>query len=69
VAHFLLTLELLPALNPERATIVAVSSNGHYLSLASEEDTFGFSDETSYNRVIQYGRAKLANILFAQELQ
>jgi len=72
--HFLLTQLLLPQLEAATAagvaTIVAVSSNAHFVSypegiLPSIER---MNDEQQYNRVQAYGQSKLANILFAQEL-
>jgi retinol dehydrogenase-12 len=68
VAHFLLTHELLPVLRKApKATIVSVASNAQFLTDKSD-DISTFNDEATYNIAIQYGRSKLANVLFAQEL-
>ncbi|KAH9262366.1 hypothetical protein BASA82_000584 [Batrachochytrium salamandrivorans] len=75
VAHFLLTKLLLPSMK-SKSTIVSVASNLHFLasldwSLLSGrgvENISDFSNPVTSNRFLQYGRAKLANILFAKEL-
>ena len=68
VAHFLLTQELLPVLRKSpKATIVSVSSNAHF-AVDGVDDISKFNDKETYNIVIQYGRSKLANLLFAKEL-
>lgn len=75
VAHFLLAKQLLPSMKP-KSTIVSVASNLHFLaSLSSSalsgqgvDDISDFSNPATSNRFVQYGRAKLANILFAKEL-
>ena len=68
VAHFLLTHELLPVLEKSpKATIVSVASNAQYQA-DKQDDISLFNDKASYNPFIQYGRSKLANVLFAKEL-
>lgn len=70
VAHVLLTNLLLPTLK-NKSTVVAVSSNGHYMAMLDRDvaNTFAFiNNPQEYNRYLQYGRAKLANILFSKHL-
>lgn len=71
LAHFYLTKLLLPLIKSSApATIVSVSSNGHFgtygegvrLSLEA------LNDESKYNPIMGYGQSKLCNVLFAQEL-
>ena len=73
--HFLLTQELLPLLkqaakSAEVASIVSVSSVGHYASypegiLGSIEE---MNNEKRYSDLKAYCQSKLANVLFTQEL-
>lgn len=67
LGHFALTGLLLPLLlkNPE-ARIVTVSSGAHVLGRIDFDDLQG---ERSYSRWRAYGQSKLANLLFAYELQ
>ncbi len=66
LSHFLLTNLLLPALQASSAArVLNVSSGGHY------NQSIDFDDlQTShrYNPMRAYGRSKLANILFSNEL-
>ncbi len=67
LGHFALTGLLLPALlRAEEARVVTVSSIAHYLG------SFNFrnlADAKSYRPWSAYSRSKLANLLFAYELQ
>ena len=68
LAHFVLTGALLPALeSAEAARVVTVSS------LAARRGVLDFNDlnwqRQPYSKVAAYGRAKLANLCFATELQ
>jgi NAD(P)-dependent dehydrogenase (short-subunit alcohol dehydrogenase family) len=66
LAHFVLTLELLDALRAAgRARVVTVSSEAH------QRDRLDFADlelERGYGGVRAYGRSKLMNVLFSNEL-
>ena len=68
LAHFLLTGALLPALQAAPAARVVTVS-----SLAAKRGTLNFNDlnweREPYSKVAAYGRAKLANLCFATELQ
>ena len=71
LGHFLLCRMLLPSINDETGRVVHLSSRAHrrhpdpidYSRLAQEHQ----SDE-DYDRWLAYGRTKLANILFSNEL-
>ena len=71
LGHFLLTTQLLPVLECQRdhqdARVVVVSSSIHKVP-----ERFDFDDmmsEQDYSLFGTYGKSKLANVLFAQELQ
>lgn len=66
LGHFLLTQELLPALKKGKAKIINVSSEAHRFSGDPSED---FSLKKSSNTGAAYGRVKLYNILFTNELK
>jgi len=71
VVHQLLTQELLPLLEVSQpATVVSVSSNGHFQALPADMmlDVDALSDKSNYNSTEHYGSSKLANVFFAQEL-
>jgi len=67
IGHFALTAQLLPLLRKSPgARVVTVSS------IASRAGTINFNDlqsESSYNPMKAYNQAKLANLMFAFELQ
>lgn len=66
LGHFLLTQELLPALKKGKAKIINVSSEAHRFSGNPSDD---FSLKKSSNTGSAYGRVKLYNILFTNELK
>ena len=67
LGHFALTGLLLPLLlATPAARIVTVSSGAHILGKINFDDLQG---ERSYNKWRTYGQSKLANLLFAYELQ
>ncbi|XP_071515973.1 retinol dehydrogenase 12-like isoform X2 [Panulirus ornatus] len=66
LGHFLLTCLLLPLLtHSEPACIITVSSLAHAGSVIRFDD---MNNEKDYNRLVAYGRSKLANILFTRQL-
>lgn len=66
LAHFALTLRLLPLLSvPPGARVVTVSSELHRRGRIHFEDIKG---EKAYGRLAFYAQSKLANVLFALEL-
>jgi NAD(P)-dependent dehydrogenase (short-subunit alcohol dehydrogenase family) len=78
LGHFLLTMKLLPALmNGARGgmgRVVAVSSRRHFLAPKAGIDFSNLTHEELlasglYDPLANYGQSKLANILFASELQ
>lgn len=64
LGHFALTGELLPALGAAR--VVTVSSNAHRMGRIDLDD---LDSERSYRPWPAYGQSKLANLLFAMQLQ
>jgi protochlorophyllide reductase len=67
LGHFALTGLLLPALRRSAAPrVVTVSSNAHKFGRINFDDLMGL---TKYSRWRSYGQSKLANLLFAFELQ
>jgi NAD(P)-dependent dehydrogenase (short-subunit alcohol dehydrogenase family) len=66
LGHFLLTKELLPALKKGKAKIINVSSEAHRISTDPAQD---FSIKKSSTTGTAYGKAKLYNILFSNELK
>ena len=71
LAHFYMTKLLLPLVKASApATIVSVSSNGHFgtYSEGVKLNVESLNDEGSYNSIAAYGQSKLCNVLFAQEL-
>lgn len=66
LGHFLLTRELLPALEKGKAKIINVSSEAHRISTYPKKD---FSLKKSSNTTSAYGKVKLYNILFTNELK
>jgi NAD(P)-dependent dehydrogenase (short-subunit alcohol dehydrogenase family) len=71
LGHFKLTNMLLPKLiasNDKDARIVCVSSEAHRFGKLSKDDLF-YKKSGSYNNWKSYGQSKLANVLFANELQ
>ncbi len=67
LGHFALTLALLPLLRhrPD-ARVVTVSSGAQYFGRIEFDDLMG---ERRYDRWKAYGQSKLANVMFALELQ
>ncbi|CEO99452.1 short chain dehydrogenase [Plasmodiophora brassicae] len=70
VGHFLLTRELLPALErAERPRIVNLSSDAHWWAPKPEGIVFdSINDENRMGTWARYGQSKLANILFTRGL-
>ncbi|MBH23232.1 MAG: short-chain dehydrogenase [Myxococcales bacterium] len=67
LGHFALTgLLLAPLLNAEAARVVTVSSQAHRVGAIRFSDLHG---EQGYDKWRAYGQSKLANLLFAYELQ
>mmetsp|Transcript_4503 Transcript_4503/g.9627 ORF Transcript_4503/g.9627 Transcript_4503/m.9627 type:complete len:358 (-) Transcript_4503:65-1138(-) len=67
IAHYSLTLRLLPALEASGAArVVVVSSTGHKFAQGLHLENH--NDPTNYDYMVWYGRAKLANMLFARSL-
>ena len=68
LGHFALTGHLLPALRASEgdSRVVTQSSEAH---TAGEMDFDDLQSERSYGKWAAYGRSKLANLLFAYELQ
>jgi len=72
LGHFLLTMELLPViLKAPAPRIVIVSSMGHALftHTINYDSVRGEKVASLYNPRVMYGQSKLANVLFASELQ
>ncbi|WP_084077647.1 SDR family NAD(P)-dependent oxidoreductase [Demequina sp. NBRC 110057] len=67
LAPFLLTRELLPALEAAQATVIQTSSMA--ARLYADLDLGDLQSEDGYSAMRAYGNAKLANILFTEELQ
>ncbi|MGB5759087.1 MAG: oxidoreductase, partial [Acidimicrobiales bacterium] len=68
LGHFAWTGLLLDRLLPvEGSRVVTVSSVGH--RIRSRIDFDDLNADKGYNRVVAYGRSKLANLLFTYELQ
>lgn len=69
LAHFYLTMQLLPLLEESQPSrIVNVSSWGHNTIFFHGFDLESLNDESKYSGFISYGRSKAANILFTREL-
>lgn len=70
MGHFLLTRELLPALErAERPRIVNLSSDAHWWAPKPEGIVFdSINDENRMGTWARYGQSKLANILFTRGL-
>lgn len=66
LGHFLLTRELLPALKNGKAKIINVSSEAHRIATDPSKD---LSLKTSSNTASAYGKVKLYNILFTNEMK
>ena len=66
LGHFLLTLELLPALKKGRSKIINVSSEAHRIATSLNED---WGLKKAGNTINAYGKVKLYNILFTKELK
>lgn len=67
--HFALTANLLSILNNTPGSrVVTVSSAGHRAGTMNFKDLM-FNDGKDYSAIKAYGRSKLANLLFAYELQ
>ena len=68
LAHFVLTLQLLPSLkNSKQARIIHTSSEAHYIPKDNFLDDLNFENKRYF--VMQaYGNSKLANVLFAKKL-
>ena len=67
LGHFALTVLLLPLLQGRSdARVVQVTSGAQYFGRLDFEDLQG---ERRYDRWAAYGQSKLANVVFAQELQ
>jgi NAD(P)-dependent dehydrogenase (short-subunit alcohol dehydrogenase family) len=70
LGHFALTVGLLPALlAASAARIVTVSSINHRMGLLGALDSEHLSSPAGYSPWGAYARSKLANLLFAYELQ
>ncbi|WOT34551.1 SDR family NAD(P)-dependent oxidoreductase [Streptomyces coeruleorubidus] len=68
LGHFALTGLLLDLMLPVPGSrVVTVSSVGHRIRAGIHFDDLQF--DRSYNRVVAYGQAKLANLMFTYELQ
>ncbi|WP_062079345.1 SDR family NAD(P)-dependent oxidoreductase [Demequina globuliformis] len=67
LAPFLLTLELLPALQAAHATVIQTSSMA--ARLYAKFDIEDLQNARDYSVMSAYGNAKLENILFTEELQ
>ncbi|CAF3861650.1 unnamed protein product, partial [Rotaria sp. Silwood1] len=65
IGHFYLTQLLLPLLIQSNGRIINVSSIMHVFA----DENIDFSKNYSYNSTVAYSRSKLANILYAAELQ
>ncbi|GMQ23476.1 SDR family oxidoreductase [Algoriphagus sp. oki45] len=66
LGHFLLTMELLPALKKGKAKIINVSSEAHRIATSLNED---WGLKNAGNTINAYGKVKLYNILFTKELK
>ncbi len=66
LGHFFLTCELLPALKKGDAKIINVSSEAHWIASDPRRD---FSLKKASNTTSSYGKVKLFNILFTNELK
>ncbi len=67
LGHFALTLGLLPLLRDRPgARVVTVTSGAQYFGVIGFDDLQG---ERRYDRWMAYGQSKLANVMFALELQ
>jgi protochlorophyllide reductase len=67
LGHFALTNSLLPLMQVRNdARVVSVSSGAQYFGRINFND---LQAETNYDRWIAYGQSKLANVMFAVELQ
>lgn len=68
LGHFALTRELFPLLaNAQQARVVVVSSTAHLIGKI-DKDNLMYQKPDSYSPWPAYGQSKLANILFAKEL-
>ncbi|WP_406221812.1 SDR family NAD(P)-dependent oxidoreductase [Streptomyces canus] len=68
LGHFALTGLLLDLMLPVPGSrVVTISSVGHRIRAGIHFDDLQF--DRSYNRVVAYGQAKLANLMFTYELQ
>lgn len=65
IAHFLLTLLLIPSLKQKDSRIINVSSAAHMRGKIDFDDLYG---EKKYNSIKAYSQSKLANVLFTYEL-
>jgi NAD(P)-dependent dehydrogenase (short-subunit alcohol dehydrogenase family) len=65
LGHFALVNRLWPAIEPEGACVVSVSSRGHHFSAMRWDDVHWRHD---YDKWEAYGQAKTANVLFAVHL-
>lgn len=67
LGHFLLTGLLLDLISPgEGSRVVTITSIAHFNGKINFGD---INSETGYNRMVAYRQSKLANLLFAYELQ
>jgi NAD(P)-dependent dehydrogenase (short-subunit alcohol dehydrogenase family) len=75
LGHFVLTAELFPFLNRNKATVINVSSEAYNFAQTSSGpsksglDLNNLNGERQYGPWSSYGLSKLANILFTKELQ
>ena len=69
LGHFALTAKMLPLLNPKGSRVIAVASSAHLGATAKdfEAERLGMG-EGDYTQWGAYCRSKLANVLFAKEL-
>nr|CAG8639582.1 365_t:CDS:2 [Entrophospora candida] len=69
IGHFLLTKLLLPTIESSAPSrIVIVSSIGHEYTAKNGIEFDKLNDPNAHTTVVRYGQSKLANILFAVEL-
>jgi NAD(P)-dependent dehydrogenase (short-subunit alcohol dehydrogenase family) len=73
LGHFVLTSEMFPYLNRDKATIINVSSSAYQFASKTSGgqglDLANLNGESKYGPWSSYGQSKLANVLFTKELQ
>lgn len=68
ISHFILVTELLETLSKEDGRVVMVSSNAHTRAPDAGIEFDNLSGKRNYSPWGAYGQSKLANLLFAREL-